>query len=268
MIYHDFDFSLLKCLVLFEQHLYKIHEKKNPNNHTRLSVSYENSLSIYNNSCTLCFWLYKYAAVHYIKPYIIWKCLFCRLPEVRCSPEGQLCLRRMVLLFLLTESRLTDILKPFQDHDEYDQWNQIHALGLLSCSSCLQTHQKPMKTSAFPLFLSDTVTSVIKMSPSSHQIHSLKTHQNHVDQKSPAAGTAEYPAQVLLSNNSIIRFPRRHNLIRIIQSTVAGYNISWLTDCNTTNYFIAVTPGASKESLSNIIKQYVFCHPLLKTLYG
>ncbi len=64
--------------------------KKNPNNHTRLSVSYENSPSISNNSWTICFWLYKYAAVHYIKPYIIWKCLFCHFQNQTSTSRSQM----------------------------------------------------------------------------------------------------------------------------------------------------------------------------------
>lgn len=102
------------------QDLCKIHEKTNPNksHKKRLSVSDKNRPSTFNNSWTLCFGLHKWATVHFIKPSIIWKCLFCHFQNQNSTSRSAMFSWRRIFLLFPSDSSVTNynILNVCQEH--------------------------------------------------------------------------------------------------------------------------------------------------------
>lgn len=116
----------------------------------------------------LAAWIYTsslHKAIHHLKMSILSFPNQNSTSTIRCSPEGQLCFvedpspvssyeHRLILQLLIS-----NILNGFQEHRKHDVWNQIHAFGLFSCSTRLQTDQKQMENiSMIPVFLSFSPT--------------------------------------------------------------------------------------------------------------
>lgn len=145
--------------------LCKIHEKTNPNksHKKRLSVSDKNRPSTFNNSWTLCFGLHKRATVHFIKPSIIWKCLFCHFQNQNSTSRSAMFSWRRIFLLFPSDSTVTNynILNVCQEHRKVaNTMCEIRSMRLV-CSPAVHAFKRiknKWKTSGFALFLSDCVS--------------------------------------------------------------------------------------------------------------
>lgn len=122
------------------------------------------------------------------------------ITPMKIVPEGQLCLRRIFFW-----------LNPKDWYSESVSVNMISEIRSMCCVCSPAAHAfKPIKSSGKPqlsLPFSLIFWHLSSMSRSSHQIHSLKTRQNHVEQKSSAAETVFHSCRFILRgfNSQIIK---------------------------------------------------------------